>query len=419
MVHYSKLPYGPKQQVFQQAHFYSPPKPRPHMNEQQFTYNHLGRESDELIWKLRKKELNYFMNQLLQYNVSPTISQSLFIQTVRYTLENEEDLSGTSGEKAQILYTKIKEEYRQLFSILNPYRIPKKNLEQIFKDVIIKTLRIRYPSVDKVWSKWNEIEGTLSSGLSGVNVGHNKLTVFARGRNKRLVSLDWDGISWLDWKKYSGTITSSPAAITSNNGSRIHVFARGESSQLVHRWFENGKWSKWEDLGGQLTSSPAVTKSSGNCIDVFARDTNKQIQHIQWNGKEWSRWNPTVIGQVTSAPAAVTLDGDKIHLFARGVNRELKHAFWNGDCWSEWEGLGSVILSSPSAMISSESHIYVFAKGSENQMVYKKWDTNDWTDGEVIEGEITSEPTCTLCQENQIYLFAKGKNNQLLYKYLG
>jgi len=106
-----------------------------------------------------------------------------------------------------------------------------------------------------------------------------------------------------DWKKLGGSLTSSPVAISPEQG-RIDVFAKSEYNTLIHISRDGARWSKWENCGGVLTSRPAVVSPEQGRIDFFARGDDNGLIHLWWENGKWSDWEKLGGVLITETEAA-------------------------------------------------------------------------------------------------------------------
>ena len=149
------------------------------------------------------------------------------------------------------------------------------------------------------------------SGTTMAGTGPAISTSFYNGQSN-IFAVDSSGALWNTritpsgggiWNSLGGVSTSSPAAVSWGNTTRLDVFVRGADGALWHKYYQNG-WSKWESLGGRLASGtgPAVSSSSSGKLDVFVQGTDGALWHTSYNNS-WSKWE-SLGGKLTSSPAA-------------------------------------------------------------------------------------------------------------------
>src|SRR5882724_1644885 len=92
---------------------------------------------------------------------------------------------------------------------------------------------------------------------------------------------------WSNWEDLGGTLTSG-VGVSSWAANRLDVFVRGTDNALWHKWWGGSSWSGWESLGGTLKSAPGAVSWGNNRIDVFGRGTDNALWHKWWDGSSWS-----------------------------------------------------------------------------------------------------------------------------------
>ncbi len=113
------------------------------------------------------------------------------------------------------------------------------------------------------FGEWEDIGGSVSSGLGAASLSPGHLAVYGRGQDGTL----WENFfaqshGWLGWRKVPGNvpITSAPAAIaTATTPHTYAVFARGENNDVIVYAYQapqhkaGGGGSHWyNDLGNDL-----------------------------------------------------------------------------------------------------------------------------------------------------------------------
>jgi hypothetical protein len=131
--------------------------------------------------------------------------------------------------------------------------------------------------------------GTLIGGSpSAVAFQTNRISVFARAKDGRLLTVEWNGSSWSGALfRYSNTFTGSPAAVAWN-GNRINVFMNGDDSSLYNVWFDGTNWRTFDQLNATpLSGSPSVANWGGNRVNVFMRGPQGRFINENWDGSAW------------------------------------------------------------------------------------------------------------------------------------
>jgi hypothetical protein len=115
----------------------------------------------------------------------------------------------------------------------------------------------------------------------------NRISVFARAKDGRLLTVEWDGLSWSGAIfRFNGTFTGSPA-VSVLNGSHINVFVNGDDSSLWNVWFD-GTWHGFDQLNATaLSGSPSVTNWGNGRLNVFMRGPQGKFINEWWYGSLW------------------------------------------------------------------------------------------------------------------------------------
>ena len=133
------------------------------------------------------------------------------------------------------------------------------------------------------WNGYESLGGIITSSISTVSWGPNRIDCFARGTDNAMYHRWWDGAHWGGWENLGGIIMSKPTAV-SWGSNRIDCFAAGTDNAMYHRWWDGTHWGGWENLGGILTSDIAAVCWGPNRIDCFARGTDNAMYHRWWDG---------------------------------------------------------------------------------------------------------------------------------------
>ncbi len=124
---------------------------------------------------------------------------------------------------------------------------------------------------DYVW--WNRWEGSKWSGWESigkmkvssdptavVRKNGTEIWLFARGDDNQLWACRFNGI-WGSWVSWGGTLAGNPDA-TSWGGNRVDVFARSSDGKVLHAWRDDDealvKTPQWETIpDGTLSNAPS------------------------------------------------------------------------------------------------------------------------------------------------------------------
>ncbi|CAN7553147.1 hypothetical protein [Mesorhizobium sp. LjNodule214] len=191
---------------------------------------------------------------------------------------------------------------------------------------------------------WVSLGGILTSAPAPVASGGSALAVFVRGLDRALWYRSWNGIAWADWAPLKGVLATVPAAASTGAG-RIDVVALDDAGSLIHRLHDSSDWSDWRNLGGKLEGDLAIVGGNPDRIDVFAKGVDGGLWHISRNGAAWSGWTAHG-GALTSAPAAAR-DGTGVHVYARGGDGAVAYRALLAGGWGQWASLGEGIGSVP------------------------------------------------------------------------
>ncbi|MGE5342254.1 MAG: hypothetical protein ACM3SY_12325 [Candidatus Omnitrophota bacterium] len=165
------------------------------------------------------------------------------------------------------------------------------------------TIHVFFPGSDNrlyhIWSQdgqtWTSdpqnLSGSGNSNLvngssSEASSGTNRLDLLARGADNSLYYSSCDASSssnpcnWSSWRSISGTLSSSPSAISRNNEIDVYFTGRDNHLMVTSSSDQGRTWSNPQDLGGgPILSSPAAASSSRDQIDIFARGTDNHLYH--------------------------------------------------------------------------------------------------------------------------------------------
>jgi len=178
--------------------------------------------------------------------------------------------------------------------------------------------------------KWDELGGTVTSGLSCTYGAANPFDCFARGTNVAMWQLAWNGVNG-GWQDRGEKINSRPECL-SWASNRVDCFALGGQGELLHIAADKNNWAKWHDLGGEFAGDIGCTSRAEGRLDCFVAGKRPGIQHIGWNGTNWTGWEE-LGGSPASPPKCVAPKSDRIDCFIRGTDNALYHKYWDGNAW--------------------------------------------------------------------------------------
>ena len=86
-------------------------------------------------------------------------------------------------------------------------------------------------------------------------------------------------------------VITSPLSPVSWGANRLDIFGLGTEGGMYHKAWDGANWGPsqdgWDPLGGVFNSPPAVVSWSSNRLDVFGLGTDNQAYHLAWNGTDW------------------------------------------------------------------------------------------------------------------------------------
>jgi hypothetical protein len=242
--------------------------------------------------------------------------------------------------------------------------------------------------------QWQSLGGVITSDVSCVSWGPNRIDCFARGTDFAMWHRWWNGGAlstgggWRGWETLGGNIWSAPECV-SWGVDRIDCFALGSDNLMWHRWWRAGpSWGEWERPGTGQTPlegniSCTTWSAGGNRIDCFAlsRGRTRNLMHVAWDGRAWRAWEslgsvpPNGIG---TWPNCISRMVNRIDCFVTATNLVAWRRQWNGSRWLNWENLGGRILGSPKCVAYSEIRIDCFAVGGDRTLQHRWWNGSTW-----------------------------------------
>lgn len=194
-------------------------------------------------------------------------------------------------------------------------------------------------SDNTVWHWWGDGDTMYGpESLGGVILyapaissrGVDQLQIFAVGTDHQLWERGWNGAAGTGWEPgwtpLGGWINASPGAV-SMGPTETDVFVRGGDNALWHRWQRGASWFGYESLAGTLTSGPAAASTNDGRLEVYVRTTGWGIAARTYSAVGWGAWQDVPVdGSVTSDPAAIHAPNETCdHLFFREYDGSLGH----------------------------------------------------------------------------------------------
>ncbi|WP_232792233.1 hypothetical protein [Actinacidiphila yeochonensis] len=160
------------------------------------------------------------------------------------------------------------------------------------------------------WSAYRDAPAAgvrLTGGPRALTVGHSTY-VFARGADKNVWYVVYDGSGYGSWHRLTGISTEGDPAVVSAAPGRIDLFSVGTDGLLYHRTLTSGYWQQWVqvDQRTRFDAAPAAASSEPGRIDLVGRVGGDLVTASLVDGR-WNAWAlvPTA-GRITAAPALVS-----------------------------------------------------------------------------------------------------------------
>ena len=122
--------------------------------------------------------------------------------------------------------------------------------------------------------------------------GQNRVDVVVRGKDNRLYTTSWNGVTWRweDWRSTGASLFGGDPAVASRDGYNLDVFARGTDSALwkFTRYGSGGHSSRQQLGSNPVLGTPSVISRGYGIYDLYVRGTDLAL-YTQWfNGSGWS-----------------------------------------------------------------------------------------------------------------------------------
>jgi hypothetical protein len=241
---------------------------------------------------------------------------------------------------------------------------------------------------------WESIGDTITSPLTGVSWGPNRLDVFGLGKDGRVLHKTLTNGHWLpskvDWEDLGGSFLLPPQVVSTIPG-RLDIFCvKRYNSALYHKWWDGSNWNpsatEWAVRGEIWRSPPTVVVTARDRIDLFMRTYGKVYHGVlkdnDWTFQWWVVEQPEE-GVWISRPAAVFSKAGRIELFCVRNDHELYHRAFlvYENRWEpkeSWKSLGGDFDSAPTALSCRNGEVYVFCKGYDEEIYYMNLDDEEW-----------------------------------------
>jgi predicted acylesterase/phospholipase RssA len=335
-------------------------------------------------------------------------------------------------EKSDFVVYIVKEGMRHSVSNMKAYHFSWGNVREV-PDGALSKIPIGEPY--RAWLDEQDLGGILTSGPAVASWGPNRLDVFCRGQNGRLLQKvsDSGGNTWTGWHEIlpkGGVIDpgTDPAAVSPavNN---INVVYRGQNKHPKGTWWDNvnQNWTPEEEHPGILTSSPALSSWGGHRLDSFYKGQNNHLWHQSYDESrnELMSGEKDIGGLLTSSPDAVSWGNNRIDVVYRGQNGRLWHRFSDngGDTWAGEHEIRGVIDqgSDPTICSQGPNRLDVFYRGQNKHLKYRWTDDGGktWSTEEDLGGILNSSPAAVSWGYGRVDVFYRGQNNHLWQRTFG
>lgn len=214
--------------------------------------------------------------------------------------------------------------------------------------------KITWTAANAGWYQWADMGADLISSSPAVTSrSATGIDVFARNTSNKIVYRHYDTVdgwttAWANIGINSGTVTvtSAPAAVANDDGTRMNVFARATDGGLMSlMWTRDAGWYSWVNRGGDITGRPAATTRSGNSVDVFLRDHDDSLIHRHSSdGADWTTYPPSDFGgHIYTSPTAVAMNSLRLDVLSRNNLADLIQKTWTStNGWYDWSGHGAI-----------------------------------------------------------------------------
>jgi hypothetical protein len=306
---------------------------------------------------------------------------------------------------------------------------------------------------------WNWSDTTLDTvgkplfitrGPGGTDDSAQRINVFLRTTDGRLMERFWDGYTWSIHDTFM-RVAGNPIAVVHGRldniapgDVRIHVFVRGADGNLKERFWDGTAWY-WLDTGMAVAGDP-VTLIRGNIngttghdirVNVWVRGADGQLKERYWDGSSWG-WYDT--GRAVSGDPVLQVRGNiyditatdiRAHLFVRGANGTLLERYWNGSGWS-WTDTNMAVAGTPVLLVrgtplsplDSAVRMHLWVRGADGRLKERFFDGTSWTwtdTGMAVAGDpvayLRGNILGTTGHDIRINLFVRGANGNLMQRY--
>jgi serine/threonine-protein kinase len=221
--------------------------------------------------------------------------------------------------------------------------------------------------------QWSAFQGVPAAGvpLTGgprVLVVNGSTYVFARGQDKNVWYVVYDGSGYGRWHKLTGIHVQDDPAVVEARPGRIDLFALGTDHLLYRRTLSGGEWIAWSqvDERSRFDAAPAAASSEPGRIDLVGR-VGGDLVTASLVGTRWNAWAvvPTA-GRITAAPALVSRAPGTLDAFVvRKADGAVLQLPYSGGAWRPSTVVDGLDATSRPDAVATGGRLYAFASGAQ------------------------------------------------------
>ena len=223
---------------------------------------------------------------------------------------------------------------------------------------------------------------------SAVTTQSDRLHVFGRGANGRVLEKSWAGASgWAPVADLGGN-TASPIAAVSRVPGLWDIFIRDAGTgQICTKARDSTRYypsqTDWACMGSGsvIVTAPTVVSSGPNRLDVFGVTSAGSVIHMFWRGASWQGPVSLGVGPAVGPVAAVSRTANQVDIYVVGIDGGIYTKAHNGTSWwpgqTSWFTLGGTMLDVDVVSYNS-SRLDVFARGRDLSIWQLSWNGSTW-----------------------------------------
>jgi serine/threonine-protein kinase len=230
--------------------------------------------------------------------------------------------------------------------------------------------RASSPAVLPQWSAFQGVPAAgarLTGGPRALVVGSDTY-VFARGEDKNVWYVVYDGSGYGRWHKLTGIHVQDDPAVVAARPGRIDLFALGTDHLLYRRTLAGGAWNSWSQVDERthFDAAPAAASSAPGRIDLVGR-VGGDLVTASLVGSRWNAWAvvPTA-GRITAAPALVSRAPGALDAFVvRKADGAVLQLPYSGGAWRPSTVVEGLDATSRPDAVATGGRLYAFASGGQ------------------------------------------------------